>query len=150
MKGPCTPTCCIILCASFFYFLLAGSEHEPPVIGSTNFGAEATPALNEAISSESGSEITGGGRQCWGLVLKCFELRTRQHKDVKYKCPSSAEALSPQGFNELRTKVISKVSRRFHLRDHIFKTTMRSEIYITKYIYMFYYMNIQVLKHVNI
>jgi hypothetical protein len=41
--------------------------------------------LNEAISSESGSEFTGGGRQCWGLVLKCFELRTRQHKDVKYK-----------------------------------------------------------------
>jgi hypothetical protein len=60
---------------------------------------------------------------CWGLVLKCFELRTRQHKDVKYKCPSSAEALSPQGFNELRTKVISKVSRRFYLRDHICKTT---------------------------
>jgi hypothetical protein len=150
MKGPCTPTCCTLLCASFFCFLLAGSEHEPPVIGSTSFGAEATPALNEAISSESGSEFTGGGRQCWGLVLKCFELRTRQHKDVKYKCPSSAEALSPQGFNELRTKVISKVSRRFHLRDHIFKTIMRSEIYITKYIYMFYYMNIQVLKHVNI
>jgi hypothetical protein len=21
-----------------------------------------------------------GGRQCWGLVLKCYELRTRQHK----------------------------------------------------------------------
>jgi hypothetical protein len=65
---------------------------------------------------------------CWGLVLKCFKLRTRQHKDVKYKCPSSTEALSLQGFNELRTKVISKVSRRFHLRDHIFKTTMRNEI----------------------
>jgi hypothetical protein len=123
MKGPCTPTCCTLLYASFFCFLLAGSEHEPPVIGSTSFGAEATPALNEAISSESGSEFTGGGRQCWGLVLKCFELRTRQHKDVKYKCPSSAEALSPQGFNELRTKVISKVSRRFYLRDHICKTT---------------------------
>jgi hypothetical protein len=71
--------------------------------------------------------ILGEGR-CWGLVLKCFELRTRQHKDVKYKCPSSAEALSPQGFNELRTKVISKVSRRFHLRDHICKTTMKNEI----------------------
>jgi hypothetical protein len=53
----------------------------------------------------------------------------------------------PQGFNELRTKVISKVSQRFHLRDHIFKTTMRNEIYSTKYIHMFYYMNIQVLKH---
>jgi hypothetical protein len=82
MKGPCTPTCCTLHCASFFCFLLAGSEHEPPVIGSTNFVAEAAPAwsLNEAISSESGSEFTGGGRQCWGFVLKCYELRTRQHK----------------------------------------------------------------------
>jgi hypothetical protein len=26
------------------------------------------------------NEFTGGGRQCWGLVLKCYELRTRQHK----------------------------------------------------------------------
>jgi hypothetical protein len=82
MKGPCTPTCCTLLCASFFCFLLAGSEHEPPVIGSTSFEAEAAPAwlLNEAISSKGGSEFTGGGRQCWGLVLKCYELRTRQHK----------------------------------------------------------------------
>jgi hypothetical protein len=30
--------------------------------------------LNEAISSKSGSEFTGGGRQCWGLVLKCYAL----------------------------------------------------------------------------
>jgi hypothetical protein len=54
MKGPCTPTCCTLLCASFFCFLLDGSEHEPPVIGSTSFGAEAGPArsLNEAISSK--------------------------------------------------------------------------------------------------
>jgi hypothetical protein len=82
MKGPCTPTCYTLLCASFFCFLLAGSEHEPPVIGSTSFGAEAALALllNEAISSESGSEFTGGGRQCWGLVLKCYESRIRQHK----------------------------------------------------------------------
>jgi hypothetical protein len=79
--------------------------------------------LNKAINLKSGSEFTGGGRQCWGLVLKCYELRTRQHKNVKYKCPSSAEALSPQGFNELRTKVMSKISRRFHLRDHTCKTT---------------------------
>jgi hypothetical protein len=21
---------------------------------------------------------------CWGLVLKCYESRTRQHEDVKY------------------------------------------------------------------
>jgi hypothetical protein len=32
-----------------------------------------------------GSEYTGGGRQCWGLVLKCYELRTRQHKILKVK-----------------------------------------------------------------
>jgi hypothetical protein len=53
MKGPCTPTCCTLLCASFFCFLLAGSEHEPPVIGRISFGAEAAPAwfLNEAIVS---------------------------------------------------------------------------------------------------
>jgi hypothetical protein len=29
---------------------------------------------------DCGNEYTGGGRQCWGLVLKCYELRTRQHK----------------------------------------------------------------------
>jgi hypothetical protein len=66
---------------------LAGPEHEPPVIGRISFGAKAVPAwfLNEAISSKSGSEFTGGGRQCWGLVLKCYELRTRQHKMLNVK-----------------------------------------------------------------
>jgi hypothetical protein len=44
MKGPCTPTCCTFLCASFFCFLLAGSELEPPVIESTSFIAEGTTA----------------------------------------------------------------------------------------------------------
>jgi hypothetical protein len=69
--------------------LLAGSEPEPPVIGSTSFVAEDASAwlLNEAIISKvqlkGGSEFTGGGRQCWGLVLKCYELRTRQHKMLK-------------------------------------------------------------------
>jgi hypothetical protein len=53
MKGPCTPTCCTLLYASFFCFLLAGSEHDPPVIGRISFGAEAAPAwfLNKAIVS---------------------------------------------------------------------------------------------------
>jgi hypothetical protein len=44
MKGTCTPTCCNLLCASFFCFLLAGSELEPPVIGSTSFVTEGTTA----------------------------------------------------------------------------------------------------------
>jgi hypothetical protein len=37
MKGPCTSTWCTLLCASFFCFLLAGSELQPPVIESTSF-----------------------------------------------------------------------------------------------------------------
>jgi hypothetical protein len=51
MKGPCTPTCCTLLYASFFCFLLAGSKLEPPVIGSTSFVAEGatTWLLYEAI-----------------------------------------------------------------------------------------------------
>jgi hypothetical protein len=54
MKAPCTPTCYTHLCTSFFCFLLAGSELEPPVIGSTSFVAEGatTWLLNEAISSK--------------------------------------------------------------------------------------------------
>jgi hypothetical protein len=61
---------------------LASFEHEPPVIGSTSFEVKAAPTwlLNEAISSKSGSEFTGGVRQCWGLILKCYELRKKQHK----------------------------------------------------------------------
>jgi hypothetical protein len=52
-KGPCTPTCFTLLCASFFCFLLVGSKLEPLVIGSTNFVTEGakTWLLNEAISS---------------------------------------------------------------------------------------------------
>jgi hypothetical protein len=51
-KGPCTPTCCTLLYASFFYFLLAGFELESPVIGSTSFVIEgATAWLLEAIVS---------------------------------------------------------------------------------------------------
>jgi hypothetical protein len=53
MKGTCTPTCCTLLCASFFCFLLAGSELEPPMIESTSFVTEGatTWLLNEAIVS---------------------------------------------------------------------------------------------------
>jgi hypothetical protein len=40
MKGPYTPTCCTLLCASFFCFLLTSLELEPLVIGSTSFVAE--------------------------------------------------------------------------------------------------------------
>jgi hypothetical protein len=54
MKGPYTPTCCTLLFASFFCFLLAGSEPEPLVIGSIDFIAKDASAwlLNEAINSK--------------------------------------------------------------------------------------------------
>jgi hypothetical protein len=46
--------------------------------------------LAESVQdSIDGSEFTGGGRQCWGLVLKCYESRTRQHKMLNIKSPSS-------------------------------------------------------------
>jgi hypothetical protein len=66
MKGPCTTTCCTLLCASFFRFLLAGSELEPPVIGSTGFVAEgattwlsceAIVAIVEVCSLEVGANV---------------------------------------------------------------------------------------------
>jgi hypothetical protein len=50
------------------------------------FGGMTKVVLAEDVqSSRNGSEFTGGGRQCWGLVLKCYELRTRQHKMLNIK-----------------------------------------------------------------
>jgi hypothetical protein len=50
------------------------------------FGGMTKVTLAEDVqSSRNGSEFTGGGRQCWGLVLKCYELRTRQHKMLNIK-----------------------------------------------------------------
>jgi hypothetical protein len=50
------------------------------------FGGMTKVMLAEGVqSSKNGREFTGGGRQCWGLVLKCYELRTRQHKILNVK-----------------------------------------------------------------
>jgi hypothetical protein len=66
--------------------------------------------LAESVQdSKSGSEFTGGGRQCWGLVLKCYESRTRQHKMLNMKGPSSFKSLFPFGHNEFRTKVMKDI-----------------------------------------
>jgi hypothetical protein len=59
--------------------------------------------------SKNGSEFTGGGRQCWGLVVKCYESRTRQHKMLNIKSPSSFKSLFPFGYNEFRTKVMKDI-----------------------------------------
>jgi hypothetical protein len=66
MNGPCTPTCYTLLFASFFCLLLAGSELEPSVIGSTSFVAEgattwlfceAIVAVVEVSSPEVGANV---------------------------------------------------------------------------------------------
>jgi hypothetical protein len=153
MKGPCTPTCCTLLCASFFCFLLAGSEHEPPMIGRISFGAEAVPAwfLNEAINSKSGSEFTGGGRQCWGLVLKCYELRTRQHRMLNVNALRPLKHYLPKDLMSFgrRSWVIYHEGHTFVIRDK----TMRDEIQNIKHyriprinniIHLFYNMNLNI------
>jgi hypothetical protein len=128
MKGPCTPTCCTRLCASYFCFLLAGFEHEPHVIGRISFGAEAALAwfLNEAISSKSGSEFTGGGRQCWGLVLKGYELRTRQHRMLNVKALRPLKHYFPKDLMSFgrRLWIIYHEGRTFVIKDK----TMWNEI----------------------
>jgi hypothetical protein len=45
----------------------------------------------------------------WGLVLKRYESRTRQHKNINGSSPSSFEALSPLGYNGFQMKVMKDV-----------------------------------------
>jgi hypothetical protein len=59
------------------WFASSGCSTAPGVViffgGMTK--VDALPKVVEVSTPE-----VGGGRQCWGLVLKCYELRTRQHK----------------------------------------------------------------------
>jgi hypothetical protein len=50
---------------------------------------------------------------CWRLVLKCYELRTRQHKRVNGYNPSSFEALYPLGYKDLQTKGMKDIPSTF-------------------------------------
>jgi hypothetical protein len=107
MKGPCTPTCYTLLFASFFYFLLVGSELEPPVIGSTSFIAkgviawlpcEAIVAVMEVSSPEVGANV--------GHLFSNAVNQEQGNTIDKDKGPSSSKALSPHGYNAHQTKVI--------------------------------------------
>ena len=66
MKGPYTPTCCTLLCASFFCFLLAGSEHELLLSGGSasepkqfQLGSWTKPSAQkvEVSSSDVGANV---------------------------------------------------------------------------------------------
>jgi hypothetical protein len=48
-------------------------------------------------------------RKCWGLVLKCYELRTRQHKMLMVKDLRPSKHYLPLGYNDLQTKVMKDI-----------------------------------------
>jgi hypothetical protein len=106
MKGPCTPTCCTLLYASFFCFLFAGLELKPPVIGSTNFVAEvatawlsceAIVAIVEVSSPEVGANV--------GHLFSNVVYQEQGNTIVSFYGPSSFDALSPHGYNAHQMKV---------------------------------------------
>ena len=107
MKGPCTPTCCTLLCASFFFLLLSGSEVEPPVIGSTSFVTEgwllckAIVTVVEVSSPEVGANV--------GHLFLNAVNQEQGNTIVKDYVPLSFEALSPFGYNDLQTKVMKDI-----------------------------------------
>jgi hypothetical protein len=56
--------------------------------------------LNSELSSkiellESSAPSTATDDGCWGLVLKCYELRTRQHKMLKVNAPRPSKHYLP-------------------------------------------------------
>jgi hypothetical protein len=62
------------------------------------FGGMTKVMLAEGVqSSRNRSEFTGGGRQCWGLVLKCYESRTRQHTILNIKALRPLKHYFPLG-----------------------------------------------------
>jgi hypothetical protein len=106
MKGPCTPTCCTLLYASFFCFLLAGSELDPPVIGSTSFVAEGATAwlLCEAIAAVVELSSPEVGANVVHLLSNAMN-QEQGNTIVNYNRPLSSEALSSHGYNAHQTKV---------------------------------------------
>jgi hypothetical protein len=70
------------------------------------------------------NEFTGGGRQCWGLVLKRFGFGNKATQNVKCQYPSSFEALFPLGYNDLQTKVMKDIpssSRYMIIKEEAYK-----------------------------
>jgi hypothetical protein len=62
--------------------------------------------------------FTGGGRQCWGLVLKCYELRTRQHRMLNVRVLHPTKHHIPLRDKDLRTKIGKDVpSSKQHINE---------------------------------
>jgi hypothetical protein len=101
---------------AFLFWLRASRRERVSWFGSSGCSAAALVAeaffggmTKVSACRRWSKKFTGGGRQCWGLVLKCYELRTRQHKTLNINAPSSFEALFPLGYNDLQTKVMKDI-----------------------------------------
>jgi hypothetical protein len=77
-------------------------------------------------NSKSGNDFTGGGRQCWGLVLKCYELRTRQHRMLNVKALRPLKHYFPKDLMSFgrRLRIIYHEGHTFVIKDK----TMQNEI----------------------
>jgi hypothetical protein len=101
----------------FFCFLLARSELEPPVIGSTSFVAEGAmieplvkplPLLwSEVSSPEVGANV--------GHLFSDAVNQEQGNTIVNYYGPSSSEALSPHGYNDNQKKVMKDIPSSFNM-----------------------------------
>jgi hypothetical protein len=65
--------------------------------------ARMPDALTRLLASPAAAHLSRSNfspfdldRTCWGLVLKCYELRTRQHKMLKVKTLHPLKCYSPQ------------------------------------------------------
>jgi hypothetical protein len=94
-------------------------------------GQEITQAVSHASSTFEGGlicedtlvpEVTHEGYY-WGLVLKCYELRTRQHKMLNNNALRPLKHYFPKDM--LRTKVIMAELRRLYLRSRTHKDNMK-------------------------
>src|SRR5688572_3215216 len=77
----------IVGLAAFLFWLRASRRERVSWFGTSgcNAAAPVAEAFFGGMTKVSAcrrwsKEFTGGGRQCWLLVLNCYELRTRQHK----------------------------------------------------------------------
>jgi hypothetical protein len=96
---------------------LAGSELEPPVVGSISFIAEgATTWLPcEAIVTVVEVSLPEVGTNV-GHLFSNVVGQEQGNKIVNYYGPSSSKALSPNGYNAHQTKVKKDIPSSFIMR----------------------------------
>jgi hypothetical protein len=79
----------------------------------------------KAITVDNGTQFDAETFKdfCWGLVLKCYELRTRQHKMLNINALRPLKHYFPKDM--LRTKVIMAELRRLYLHSRNHKDNMK-------------------------